>query len=230
LVRLKAMFVPSNSSCRERASYGAQRSQTMSDLGWRSLVVVCGCAISFSACGTDRSNTDDAAVPPPSTTLTPLPTPSSRLDAGGDASAPAPIEDAGGVWDAEPQDPDADVTIPPFDAGDVGALRLNEAMSQNDGAWVDEFGEADDWLELFNPGSQSVRLSDYRIIDGSGALVRLPEVELRSNGRIVLFADDSPEQGLLHLPFKLSSSGDELRLLDDADQVVDSLTLPELAL
>ncbi len=231
LVRLMDMFAQAAKGCEPG------RSPFRALSGWWGFgAALCrgltagACAIALVGCGTDRSNADDAAVPPPSTTLTPLPIPPGDADAGVDAAVPPAIEEAGAPTDAGMPRLDAEVTAPPVDAGDVGPLRLNEAMSQNDGAWVDEFGEADDWVELFNPGSESVWLSRYRILDTSGAIARLPEVELRAGGRIVLFADDSPEQGPLHLPFKLGSDGDELALIDDADEIVDRLTLPELAL
>ncbi|HEX2882605.1 MAG TPA: PEP/pyruvate-binding domain-containing protein, partial [Polyangiaceae bacterium] len=46
--------------------------------------------------------------------------------------------------------------------------------------------------------------------------------------RIVLWADDSAEQGELHLPFKLSSEGETLELQHVEQGIVDSVPFPEL--
>src|SRR6185369_12855082 len=40
-------------------------------------------------------------------------------------------------------------------------LRINEVVSNNEGVWIDERGEADDYVELYNASDHDVRLSDY---------------------------------------------------------------------
>ena len=45
--------------------------------------------------------------------------------------------------------PDAGVTPGPPSST---ALAINAVMADNDGAWIDETGEADDWIELINRG------------------------------------------------------------------------------
>src|SRR6476619_2245759 len=57
---------------------------------------------------------------------------------------------------------------------DASQLRLNELMSDNDGAAVDELGETDDFIELYNTGAHAVELSTHVLRDESGQLVRLP--------------------------------------------------------
>ena len=39
---------------------------------------------------------------------------------------------------------------------DTHALRVNEVMTGNDGAWVDGLGQTDDFIELVNTGKKSV--------------------------------------------------------------------------
>ena len=110
----------------------------------------------------------------------------------------------------------------------LGALRINEVMSANDGANVDEFGETDDWIELRNASDQVIALDDFVISDKQGAVVTLPDVELRPGERVVLWADDDPSQGELHLPFKLSAAGDELFIRDFEGNLSDHLVIPPL--
>jgi hypothetical protein len=126
-----------------------------------------------------------------------------------------------------------------IDAGDGDAslpivlhddpLRINELMSSNDGAWLDEQGEADDFIELLNTGDATLELSDYVLGDRPGHAWRLPSWQLAPRAIVVLWADDEPEQGPLHLPFKLSASGDELLLGRDQGTAVDRAQLPALA-
>jgi len=107
------------------------------------------------------------------------------------------------------------------------ALRINEVMTGNDGAWVDERGETDDFIELLNTGSEPISLRDYAIADKPGEATALPDSTLEPGATALLWADGSPEQGPLHLPFKLSSSGSPV-LLWSSCELVDRVTVPEL--
>ncbi len=120
--------------------------------------------------------------------------------------------------------PDTPVTPPSLD------LRLNEVMTENDGAWIDEAGETDDWLEVVNTGTIPVRLGDFFLEDAAGARVRLRGPDLEGGGRRILWADGDETEGPSHLPFKLSSSGDQLRLTSAEGESIDQLELPVLAL
>src|SRR3954463_6245144 len=90
------------------------------------------------------------------------------------------------------------------DGADQFPLRINEVMTGNDGAWVDERGETDDFIELVNTGDRTILLSDYALGDEPDKATPLPEVELEAGATRLLWADSDPEQGALHLPFKLS--------------------------
>ncbi|MGK0360018.1 MAG: hypothetical protein ACI9U2_002324 [Bradymonadia bacterium] len=100
-----------------------------------------------------------------------------------------------------------DMALPP-----AGPLWITEIMASNDGAWVDEIGETDDWLELHNASDVPLSLAGYRIGDGPGQRVALPPVTIPPGGFLVLWADDQVGQGALHLPFKLSSGGETVYL------------------
>jgi hypothetical protein len=107
-------------------------------------------------------------------------------------------------------------------------LRINEVVADNEGVWVDELGETDDYLELFNGSDHTLRLSDYLIVDRSGEH-SLPNLTLESEKTRLLWADGEPEQGILHLPFKISSSGEHLSLVrKDGGEEVDRVQVPPL--
>jgi hypothetical protein len=112
-------------------------------------------------------------------------------------------------------------TVPP-------GLRINEVVSANEGVWLDEQGETDDYIELYNTSRDAQSLADYVLVDDGGER-ELPDVTVGPHGRVLLWADGSPEQGLLHLALKVSSSGETLRLLRVRDGAeMDRVDVPAL--
>jgi hypothetical protein len=118
--------------------------------------------------------------------------------------------------------------VDPTSGADSHALRINEVMSGNDGAWVDELGETDDFIELINTSSRPISLGDYALGDEPNEATALPELELEAGATLLLWADNSPEQGPLHLPFKLSNSGTPVLLWAASCELVDLVEVPEL--
>src|SRR5262245_59484162 len=74
--------------------------------------------------------------------------------------------------------------------GGPGDLVINEVMSQNDGAWIDAAGEADDWVELINRSDRTLALADYRLADAAGTAAPLPGVQLAPGQGVLLWTDD----------------------------------------
>lgn len=118
-------------------------------------------------------------------------------------------------------------SVPPS-PGSPAALRINEVVSNNQGVWVDEYGETDDYIELQNPSSESLQLSDYLLNDSGGAY-SLPALRIAAGETLLLWADGSPQQGARHLPFKISSQGEHLQLIHRSEGVVDDVIVPALA-
>ncbi len=108
-----------------------------------------------------------------------------------------------------------------------GALVISEVMSDNDGAWVDDHGEADDYVEIVNVADVPANTAGYTLRDRSGARMALPPMQLAPGAALVLAADDSPAQGGLHLPFKLSSDGDTL-VVEDEQGELERVAIPRL--
>lgn len=117
---------------------------------------------------------------------------------------------------------DDDGVIPPLAVG----LAINELMSRNEGAWIDEHGETNDWVELVNRADVAVELADYWLEDASGQRARLSGPDLPPGQRRLFWADGGDGAG--HLPFKLKSDGDRLALTDRWERVVDEAAAPEL--
>jgi hypothetical protein len=113
----------------------------------------------------------------------------------------------------------------------AGALAINELMSDNDAAWIDEAGEVGDYIEIANISGQTVKLRDYALRSDSGRAFEFPDAELAAGGFVVVFADDDEDQGPLHASWKLSATGEHVQLLERVSgRVLDQVQLPPLGL
>ncbi len=94
------------------------------------------------------------------------------------------------------------------------SLVLNEFMARNDTTISDEFGEYDDWIELYNTGNEELELIELFLTDdlSEPAKWHIPDVTLGAGQFLLIWADDDTEQGEFHASFKLSASGEELGL------------------
>jgi hypothetical protein len=121
-------------------------------------------------------------------------------------------------------DPPADppfIECPESEGTCPDPLRINELMPDNEGAWVDEAGETDDWIELYNAGDEPLSLAGYRISDTDADSHALPAVTIEPGGVILLWADGEPEEGDRHLPFRLSADGETAYLIAPGRLLVD---------
>jgi len=110
------------------------------------------------------------------------------------------------------------------------ALVINEIMASNDQTQADEYGEFNDWIEIYNIGSLDINLGDYYLSDDVNILDKynFPSVTLGPNEYFIVWADDDEEdQGDNHATFKLSASGEAVYLSDSNFNLVDGLTFGE---
>ncbi len=90
----------------------------------------------------------------------------------------------------------------------------------------DKGGAYSDWIELYNPGSQTINLTGYTLSD-SEATWTFPQGTIGANGYLLIWASDKNKvarDGQLHTSFKLSSSGEKIELRTPNGTVVDSVT------
>jgi hypothetical protein len=114
---------------------------------------------------------------------------------------------------------------------DGAELAINELMSDNDAAWLDEAGQVEDWVEIVNRSGHAVQLADYRLRDGRGHSFDFPQQSLAAAERVVVFADGDLDQGPLHADFKLDAQGDTLELVERATgRLLDRVQAPALGL
>ena len=95
-------------------------------------------------------------------------------------------------------------------------LVINEFLASNNTCCTDEFGEADDWVELYNAGSQPIDLAGLWFSDQAGVSGwQIPDDDdeittVAPGGFIVVWFDEQMEQGLLHVDDKLSAGGESI--------------------
>jgi hypothetical protein len=137
-------------------------------------------------------------------------------------------------------DSDATVAVPDTQAETAhdtapwtgGALQINEILARNDGVLDDGDGDSSDWIELYNPGPDTVGLGGWALTDDPNDATgwELPEGVLVGGGFLVVFASGKntiDSAGYAHTDFKLSGDGETLRLLRPDGVEQDRITFPE---
>ncbi len=118
-------------------------------------------------------------------------------------------------------------------AGAAGAeVIINEVMASN-GYY--EKGHAYDWVELYNNGGETVDLSGWGFTDSKKDLYKFtfPEgTKLKSGAYLTIWCTGEENKtpgknGVYYADFKISSSGEKLRLTDDDENEIQKLELPE---
>jgi len=117
-------------------------------------------------------------------------------------------------------------------------LKINELVARNSSGMLDEAGEADDWIEIYNPGSTSVNLAGLYISDtnATSSFYRIPgsdasKTTVPAGGYLILWADASPAQGPNHLNFKLGRNGEDVclgQLVGGSISIIDQVQFPKL--
>ena len=109
---------------------------------------------------------------------------------------------------------------------------INEIMSSNTESITDEDGDFEDWIELYNPGSEAVSISGWSITDDIFVPDKwiFPEFSINPNNYILVFASgkDRVNSIYFHSNFKINSSGEAIFLFDGNGNPVDSFPAVEI--
>ncbi|MDK9700111.1 MAG: lamin tail domain-containing protein [bacterium] len=102
---------------------------------------------------------------------------------------------------------------------------INEVMADNDTTVLDQNGENDDWVELYNPSDTAVFLHSLYLSDreSNPGRWRLPDTTIGANSYLIVWADEDVTQAGLHASFKLSASGEGVFLFDSLLSLLDSV-------
>ena len=94
---------------------------------------------------------------------------------------------------------------------------LNELLADNSSGDVDEFGEYEDWVEIYNRDTTAYDLSGHYLSDdlSEPAKWQFPAgTTVPAGGHVRVWCDDNTAQGPLHTNFKLSKDGEQVGLFD----------------
>lgn len=114
------------------------------------------------------------------------------------------------------------------------ALRINEVMVQNTNSVVDDYGQHQAWIELYNSNFAPLEISSvYLTTDPNQPRmypVPLGDVNTRIPKRqhVIFWADNEPNKGTFHTSFVLIPGQDNWIGIYDADgnTLIDSVTVP----
>ncbi|MCB0216060.1 MAG: CotH kinase family protein [Caldilineae bacterium] len=103
-----------------------------------------------------------------------------------------------------------------------GPLVINELLAANGSNGADAGGDFEDWVELYNRGSEPIDLGAYFLSDRVDLpwAMALPDRRLAPGERLLIWCDNAPEEGPDHAPFRLSRSGERL-VLASREAIVD---------
>jgi CotH protein/lamin tail-like protein/chitobiase/beta-hexosaminidase-like protein/parallel beta helix pectate lyase-like protein/type IX secretion system substrate protein len=113
-------------------------------------------------------------------------------------------------------------------------LFINEFQADNKNTIKDEYGEYDDWIEIFNASDNTIDLGHLYITDNYTNLTKHQIVftndetnTLAPKERLILWADGNTDQGVNHLNFKLDVGGEEIALVyifENDTTIIDSIS------
>ena len=106
-------------------------------------------------------------------------------------------------------------------------VHINELMANNQGIICDEYGEFDDWIEIFNKNLEPLNLEGLFLTDDPEFpnKWRFPDVEIAPKGHLLIWADNEGDQGPLHANFKLNNSGEAVYIFDaNAQHIIDQVS------
>jgi hypothetical protein len=113
-------------------------------------------------------------------------------------------------------------------------LVINELMAVNGTCCADTDSgspEYDDWIEIYNKGMVSVNVGGMYVSDNKASpfKYKLPDdnptaTTIAPGGYLLLWADNSPDQGPLHVDFALSGAGEDVGIYYIDGRTIDEYT------
>ncbi len=107
-----------------------------------------------------------------------------------------------------------------------GDVKLNEFMTVKLDKYRDEYGDKEDWIELYNNSNSLIDLSNLYLSDSVSILNKWKiknGTTILPNSYKIIWADDEIWQNDLHTNFKLSSIGGTILLSDSNNNILDSV-------
>jgi hypothetical protein len=109
----------------------------------------------------------------------------------------------------------------------IGDLVINEILADNTGKEKDEYGEREDWIELYNNSANLLDLSNLYLSNDAAQIQKwkIPDsTTLVPNGYLMVWADKDSLQKTFHTNFNLNKTGDIVILSNSGGTVLDSIS------
>ncbi len=114
-------------------------------------------------------------------------------------------------------------------------LFINEFLASNNTTVADEFGDFDDWVEIYNASNEPINISGMYITDDltDPTAWQIPDTSadlttISPKGFLIIWCDKESEEGVLHAEIKLKSSGEQIGLFaSDGVTAIDTLSFGE---
>jgi len=102
---------------------------------------------------------------------------------------------------------------------------INEFLAINSTICTDQFGEYDDWIELYNASTNVKNTADLFLTDSLSFPTKwqLPQTNILPGNFLLIWADNDTNQGPFHAPFKLSGNGEEIGLYDSSTSAIHTI-------
>jgi hypothetical protein len=110
----------------------------------------------------------------------------------------------------------------------TGTVVINEVLTGNS-IQEDEYGESNEWVELYNTSNSVINLSGSHLSDTVTDPTRWTFREgtlIAPGAYLIVWADDDEEQWFHHSNFNLASTGETLLLSDADGNVIDQISYP----
>ena len=108
-------------------------------------------------------------------------------------------------------------------------LIVNELVADNTN-YPDNFGEFDDWIEIYNASPQTISLANKFLTDDFQVPNKwqMPNISIAPNQFLLFWADNQTTQGMNHTNFKISKSGEQIGIYEQTSPnvftLIDTLT------
>jgi Lamin Tail Domain len=110
-------------------------------------------------------------------------------------------------------------------------LYINEVLMANSNDTIDNHGQTEDWVEIYNPNNYAIYLGGYYLSDNSENPSKwlipnsFPDsVTVQANSWILFWADADLSQGVRHANFRLSNNGEYVGLFSpDGFSIADEI-------
>ncbi|MCK4747643.1 MAG: lamin tail domain-containing protein, partial [Bacteroidales bacterium] len=131
-------------------------------------------------------------------------------------------------WSVVPPSPGGPNILPDF-----SYLMINEIMGFNKTVYGDEYNEYDDWIEFYNGGDSPLDIGGLFLSDSLAdprkfrISSEIPDsTTIQAGDYLILWADNTDGQGILHVDFKISKTGETIGIFNYQGELIDSVTYP----